>query len=73
MGETETLSVTVAMRESAGSNRDASVGSQEKKKILSEPRVRAVINKANCKEATQEEMFEAVNCGGAVTALDENF
>lgn len=59
------------MRESPVFN--TSVGSEEKDTILSEPRVQAVINKANCKEATEEEMFETVISGGAVAAFDENF
>lgn len=59
------------MRESAGFN--PSVGSKEEDTILSEPRVQAVINKADFKEATEEEMFETLICGGAVAAFDENF
>lgn len=56
------------MRESPGFN--TSVGSEEKFYLS---RVQAVINKANCKEATEKEVFDAVNCGGVVAALDENF
>lgn len=44
------------MRESPVFN--TSVGSKEKDTILSEPRVQAVINKANRKEATEEEMMK---------------